>query len=179
MKLQLKDARKKAKASFAALQSELSSGGAASTRYAAWPPGCAVRVSCDGPQGVGCADVGGLESAELVARMVSYDKAAHTFEVQLDDGSTRTVPEQRVTRLRARERALAAEGAYGISQRGAAQAPPAYPPPSGRIDQKERLRTAAAERQPPTQPPEPDTQPWSPTRPTPQKLGRAQLGCEV
>lgn len=86
----LKDAQQRAKASLKALQSELKGSAAATpARYSTWPIGCAVKVAFED---------------SLFATLVGYDKAANTFVVKLEDGSTREVPAKRVTRVRARDR---------------------------------------------------------------------------
>jgi hypothetical protein len=59
--------------------------------------------------GAGALDI----SESLVATLVSYDKSLNTFEVKLDDGSMRTVPAHRVTRVRARDRVQAQSSANG------------------------------------------------------------------
>jgi hypothetical protein len=96
VKAQLKDARKRAKASSEALLSELK--GKAPVRYSAWPAGCAVRVALETPDHPGFladdADPG------LLATLVSYDATSKTIVVKLDDGTTRTLPAQRVSRER-------------------------------------------------------------------------------
>lgn len=104
-KLQLKEARQRAKASFERLGSELrGSAGATPARYSTWPIGCAVRVALEDSITVAAGAVDDPEPAGLIASVVNYDKAPNTFVVKLEDGSTRTVPAQRVTRARARDR---------------------------------------------------------------------------
>lgn len=114
VKQQLKDAQARAKASMKALQSELK-GSAASTpaRYSAWPIGCAVRVALEGNS---------CEQDSLMASLVNYNSSSNAFEVKLEDGSTRTVSAERVTRARARDRATAQGKLVGQSPPCAAPA---------------------------------------------------------
>lgn len=105
--------------SFEALRSELKGSAAATpARYSAWPIGCPVKVACEG----GSMDVS--EPSGLLAILVSYDRAFNTFEVKLDDGSTRVVPAQQVTRARARDRAQPSTNVVG--QAPGRQAPPLH-----------------------------------------------------
>lgn len=106
----LKDAQKRAKASAAALLSELKgSASATPARYSTWPIGCALRIATDGrASNLGGSVVDdGSESEGLFGSLVRYDRVQNTFEVKLDDGSVRTVPAQRVNRARPRDRANA------------------------------------------------------------------------
>jgi len=111
----VKDAKQRAKAQFAALQSELrGSAGATPARYSTWPVGCAVRVvGAPHPANVGGAPCDDLEPEGALATLVRYDSLLNVFEVQLEDGSTRLVPAQRVTRVRPRDRASASKNLGG------------------------------------------------------------------
>lgn len=115
MKLQLIEARQRARASFEALSSEMKgSAGATPARYSRWPIGCAVRVAVEDPA-TGAGRVDGAEPDTLIATLVKYDISLNTFVVKLDDGSTRTVPAQWVTRARAADRACAQSNLAGLS----------------------------------------------------------------
>lgn len=104
--VQLKEARQRAKASFQALQSELSgSARATPARYSTWPVGCAVKIASDGASALGAFVPNDSERAGVLATLCSYDKSLNTFDVKLEDGSMRTVPAQRVSRVRGRDRA--------------------------------------------------------------------------
>lgn len=119
MKANLKDTKARAKASFAALQSELrGSAGATPARYSTWPIGCMVRVTTGGqPANVGGSVGDASEPEGFIATLASYDRVLNSFEVKLDDGSTRTVPAQRVTRARPRDRAQAPTNLAGPAVR--------------------------------------------------------------
>lgn len=106
VKASLRETKSRAKASFAALQSELrGSAGATPARYSSWPSGCAVRVlGNDRQSNVGSSVFDGSEPQGIIASLVRYDQDRDTFEVKLDDGSMRTVPCHQVTRVRARDR---------------------------------------------------------------------------
>lgn len=171
VKQQLKEAQQRAKASLKALQSELKgSASATPTRYSTWPVGCTLRIAVDDPP-----DVMGdpSSSAGLLACLVNYNSSDNTFEVKLDDGSSRIVPAQRVTRARARDRASApVDGKdQGI---GSAVSTPGQIGSSGyqvAIPQPERTRM---QRQKSEQPPLAENLPWSPMEPEPQLFGRLQ-----
>lgn len=156
-KAQLKEARDRAKMSFEALRSELKGSAAATpARYSAWPIGCPVKVACAG----GSMDVS--EPSGLLAVLVSYDPACNTFEVKLDDGSTRVVPAQQVTRARARDRAQSSTNVAG--QAPGHQAPPLHPQqPQWPHQISEQL--LQSEKRPPS----------SAAMLSPQTLGRPQL----
>lgn len=101
VKVNLKEARQRAKASMQALQSELmGSAKATPARYSTWPIGCAVRVTCE--DSLSAFD--NFIPSDVTAILVSYDEYHNTFVVKLDDGSTRMVPAKRVNRVRARDR---------------------------------------------------------------------------
>lgn len=123
VKKQLKDAQQRAKASLKALQSELKgSAQATPARYSTWPIGCAVRVAINDPAHF---EGGNMEAEGLHATLVCYNIDANTFEVKFEDGSTRVVPAKRVTRVRARERAMAQAKSTGQTTTGGYGASPA------------------------------------------------------
>jgi len=93
-----------------------------------------------------------LETPGLIASLVSYDTSLNTFVVKLDDGSTRTVPAERVTRARARDRVQA-------QSNSADQAPRSQTTGAGLSVQSKSQSVACLS-------------------PEPQKLGRAQLVVE-
>jgi len=98
-KQRLKDAQKRAKASMKALQSELKgSASATPARYSAWPSGCAVRVALS-------------EQDSLIATLLHYSSSSNSFEVRLEDGSTRIVSAESVTRARVRDRTVQPQSA--------------------------------------------------------------------
>lgn len=102
-KQRLKDAQKRAKASMKALQSELKgSASATPARYSAWPSGCAVRVALVSNS---------LEQESLIATLLHYSSSSNSFEVKLEDGSTRIVPAGCVTRARVRDRTAQSQSA--------------------------------------------------------------------
>jgi hypothetical protein len=116
VKKDMKEAQRRAKEKLQMLQSELR-GAAANTpaRYAQWPIGCPVKVACDDPANAGRGTTASMEPDGIIAILVSYDKAANSFEVMLADGSTRIVSAQQVTRARARDRARAPTNLVGKS----------------------------------------------------------------
>jgi len=151
VKLQLKEARQRAKASFEKLGSELrGSAGATPARYSTWPTGCAVKIALEDVSSMCAGAVNDAESTGLIASVVSYDKALNTFTVKFDDGSTRSVPAQRVTRARARDR----NNLQGKSPGGAS--------PDETVCQGAKLV-------------EPERAPRPSTKPESKTLGRAQL----
>jgi len=132
VKLQLKEARQRAKASFAALQSELrGSAHATPARYATWPIGCVVKIAVEDPAYSGAFASDDSEPTGLMAILVSYDKSLNTFEVKLHDGSMRTVPAQRVSRASARDRLQAQSNFSGQ-------------PPHSRHDLQSKVRSLSA-----------------------------------
>lgn len=105
-KEQLRQLKQRQKASASALLSELKgSASATPARYSTWPTGCALRVSVDDAVNSGLVSFDSSQHDSLLATLVNYNSPKNTFEVKLDDGSTRIVPAQRVTRARARDRA--------------------------------------------------------------------------
>jgi len=166
VKQQLKEAQQRAKASAKALLSELK-GSASSTpaRYSAWPIGCAVRVALEGQTS---------EDDSLIASLVNYDSSRNTFEVKLDDGSTRIVPAQRVTRARVRDRASAPVQSKdhclssATSAAGGLGASGYQVPPHSQRTQMQRGYISE-------HPPLAENAPWSPFEPEPQLFGRVDL----
>mmetsp|Transcript_117643 Transcript_117643/g.340089 ORF Transcript_117643/g.340089 Transcript_117643/m.340089 type:complete len:289 (-) Transcript_117643:223-1089(-) len=87
----LTEARQRAAESLEALQLELKGfGGAVAVRYASWPTGTMLEVMP--PMG------SASRTGPLQARLVRYDAASNSFEVELKDGSTRMVPAKLVRR---------------------------------------------------------------------------------
>lgn len=117
VKADLQDTKKRAKASAAALLSELKgSAGATAARYSTWPTGCPVRITLAGQaSGLGSSFDDGSEPDGLIGTLVRYDRVQNTFDVKLDDESTRTVPAQRVTRARPRDRTNANAGPTNLA----------------------------------------------------------------
>lgn len=155
---QLVAARQRSSSSMEALQKQLNRASTTS-RYASWPLGCPVLVSCDTG-----ADSSGRSS--IRATLVGFDAPSNTFSVQLEDKSTRVVPTRSVTRSFARS----------SSRRTTATSIESSSPqvPGCLTDQEatgiESLRTtahSAEARQPPALP-------QFRSEPEPQKLGRMQ-----
>eukprot|EP00929_Paragymnodinium_shiwhaense_P000362 TRINITY_DN100608_c0_g1_i1.p1 TRINITY_DN100608_c0_g1~~TRINITY_DN100608_c0_g1_i1.p1 ORF type:complete len:381 (+),score=55.63 TRINITY_DN100608_c0_g1_i1:120-1262(+) len=95
----LSEARQRANNSLEALQMNLKGfGGAVAVRYMSWPVGCFVQISGDAGEGggFGADDVRPLRT---FGRFERYDAATNSCEVRLEDGSTRSVPAQRVVRV--------------------------------------------------------------------------------
>lgn len=177
---QLKDAQQRAKASSQALLSELKgSAKATPARYSTWPIGCTVKVAVDDPSSSTAGVIDRSEPACLVASLVSYDKVHNTFVVKLDDGSTRTVPAQRVTRARTRDRVSApqpevlqqAPATRSQTSVTASSTTASVHVPSGRRAQPLPLEWP--------QMPGQSLEAESPTKPKPQTLGRSQLVAEM
>lgn len=177
VKSQLKDARQRAKKSSEALLAELmGSAGATPARYSTWPMGCAVKVAFDEPMHLGGSHDNDDENDSLLATLVKYDKAQNTFDVKLHDGSLRTVPANRVSRARARDRtrgqATLVEQAPEFRAAGKG-----YTVTSAAVVAQEALQPQSQ------QPPgllcsQPDTIPGYSSVPEPQMMGRVQLAVE-
>eukprot|EP00747_Dinoflagellata_sp_TGD_P206727 gnl/TRDRNA2_/TRDRNA2_80400_c0_seq1.p1 gnl/TRDRNA2_/TRDRNA2_80400_c0~~gnl/TRDRNA2_/TRDRNA2_80400_c0_seq1.p1 ORF type:complete len:320 (+),score=39.13 gnl/TRDRNA2_/TRDRNA2_80400_c0_seq1:62-1021(+) len=142
----LAHARQRAEDSFEALRMELQCGSGQS-RFASWPVGCSVRVSFPPDASTGGGRVeGASEGVTLIAKYLSHDTVQSTLDVELQDGSTRTVPANFVRRCRSDTGRRVSQRASG----GASGAVPNYIAGVGALElppheRRQRARMAESE----------------------------------
>eukprot|EP00928_Gymnodinium_smaydae_P040900 TRINITY_DN27700_c0_g1_i1.p1 TRINITY_DN27700_c0_g1~~TRINITY_DN27700_c0_g1_i1.p1 ORF type:complete len:430 (-),score=20.06 TRINITY_DN27700_c0_g1_i1:358-1566(-) len=92
---ELDAARQRSNMSYESLRMQLSGfGNAVALRYASWPAGCHLRVSCGDTSDYPDGD----KPADILATLVRYDPDTNCCEVKLHDGTNRMVPAPRVAR---------------------------------------------------------------------------------